>query len=394
MPCCCSATSAPRVRSVCTCAASSAWTVTWAGHGPDGAGFSARHPYARDLDLFGPGSLFQLLTRRVPRPAKRRWPTGCGALRTTDEILARQQAVAELRGRSRFPRGSGRSRRRGARWPHRRARIDGRMPALGLPAIAGVLAGLSAAGAATTVACSRRPRCRSAGRAPARLAGRARSALVACLARVGSSRLLSRIEAAVRSTSACSVELLARRRARDVRIAAGSQRIRAAARRRRTARCHRLASSGCSRSIVGARLAATTRCSRRLAPLLLVRSQAAVAIDRWHARQRAGTGVVAGRASASSRRSAALPTFAYEHPHRSLPVDRGRWPALRGRRRSRIRSSSDQVAVPNDVRLGGDATARALVSGSNMSGKSTLLRAVGMQRRARAGGRAGRARRR
>ena len=33
----------------------------WAGSGPDGARFLADHAYARDLDLFGHGSLFQLL---------------------------------------------------------------------------------------------------------------------------------------------------------------------------------------------------------------------------------------------------------------------------------------------------------------------------------------------
>src|SRR5207344_3052573 len=36
-----------------------------------------------------------------------------------------------------------------------------------------------------------------------------------------------------------------------------------------------------------------------------------------------------------------------------------------------------QTAVPNDVHLGGDCTLW-IVSGSNMSGKSTLLRAVGI----------------
>jgi DNA mismatch repair ATPase MutS len=36
------------------------------------------------------------------------------------------------------------------------------------------------------------------------------------------------------------------------------------------------------------------------------------------------------------------------------------------------------VAVPNDVRLGDDGPQLLVVSGSNMSGKSTLLRAVGL----------------
>ena len=38
---------------------------------------------------------------------------------------------------------------------------------------------------------------------------------------------------------------------------------------------------------------------------------------------------------------------------------------------------TDEVSVRNDVRLGGDAPQVIVVSGSNMSGKSTLLRAIG-----------------
>jgi DNA mismatch repair ATPase MutS len=37
----------------------------------------------------------------------------------------------------------------------------------------------------------------------------------------------------------------------------------------------------------------------------------------------------------------------------------------------------DRTPVPNDVRVGGEAPRVLLVSGSNMSGKSTLLRAIG-----------------
>src|SRR5690242_1133839 len=33
----------------------------WAGTGRDGAAFATGHAYARDLDLFGPASLFELL---------------------------------------------------------------------------------------------------------------------------------------------------------------------------------------------------------------------------------------------------------------------------------------------------------------------------------------------
>src|SRR5204862_4229282 len=38
----------------------------------------------------------------------------------------------------------------------------------------------------------------------------------------------------------------------------------------------------------------------------------------------------------------------------------------------------ERTAVRNDVRLGGSSPAALIVSGSNMSGKSTLLRALGV----------------
>ena len=61
MPSGCSASSAPGRPSASTCAASSRLDDRWAGTGRDGATFLEGHPYARDLDLFGPASLFELL---------------------------------------------------------------------------------------------------------------------------------------------------------------------------------------------------------------------------------------------------------------------------------------------------------------------------------------------
>jgi hypothetical protein len=70
----------------------------WMGEGPEGARFlDEHHPYARDLDLFGPGSLFQLMCTARTRAGEEtlaRWllnPAG------GDEARARQAAVAELR---------------------------------------------------------------------------------------------------------------------------------------------------------------------------------------------------------------------------------------------------------------------------------------------------------
>ncbi len=71
----------------------------WAGHGDAGLRFlEDAHPYARDMDLFGEGSLFELLcTTRTPWGAQTladwlRAPASPG------EIRDRQSAVAELSG--------------------------------------------------------------------------------------------------------------------------------------------------------------------------------------------------------------------------------------------------------------------------------------------------------
>ena len=93
----------------------------WAGTGRDGATFLEGHPYARDLDLFGPARCFSCSTRRAPRSAKRRSPTGCAAparaRRGARPAGGGRRAAAEAR----FPRGRRGARRRDARRPHRRA---------------------------------------------------------------------------------------------------------------------------------------------------------------------------------------------------------------------------------------------------------------------------------
>lgn len=73
----------------------------------------------------------------------------------------------------------------------------------------------------------------------------------------------------------------------------------------------------------------------------------------------------------------ALATFAAEHPDAVYPeIDAGP-PRLRGTAVTHpLLPRAD--AVGNDVALGGDAPHLAVVSGSNMSGKSTWLRAIGV----------------
>ena len=86
----------------------------------------------------------------------------------------------------------------------------------------------------------------------------------------------------------------------------------------------------------------------------------------------------------------ALATYAAEHPEDPFPEIVEGAPLLRRARRWPIRCCRRRRPCPTTCALGGRrAPHLLLVSGSNMSGKSTLLRTVGLERGARAGRRAG-----
>lgn len=72
----------------------------WHGTGARGDDFLPEgHLYAVDLDLFGEGSLFQLLTRARTRHGERRLATWLVSPALREEVLARQEAIQELRDR-------------------------------------------------------------------------------------------------------------------------------------------------------------------------------------------------------------------------------------------------------------------------------------------------------
>lgn len=72
----------------------------WQGHGARGDDHLPNdHLYATDLDLFGDGSLFQLLTRARTRHGERRLAEWLVGPAREEEIHARQEAVEELRSR-------------------------------------------------------------------------------------------------------------------------------------------------------------------------------------------------------------------------------------------------------------------------------------------------------
>jgi hypothetical protein len=72
----------------------------WIGRGPDGARFEdADHPYASDLDLFGPGSLFEYLCAARTADGESRLAEWLANTADPALIRERQQAVRELRER-------------------------------------------------------------------------------------------------------------------------------------------------------------------------------------------------------------------------------------------------------------------------------------------------------
>jgi hypothetical protein len=69
----------------------------WAGDGETGARFADdSHLFARDLDLFGDGSLFQLLSVARTRAGEQILADWLKSPASREEVMARQQAVAEL----------------------------------------------------------------------------------------------------------------------------------------------------------------------------------------------------------------------------------------------------------------------------------------------------------
>jgi hypothetical protein len=338
---------------------------TWSGTGPDGARFIGDHPYARDLDLFGAGSLFQLLDTARTEAGE---STLADWLRTpagSSEVRLRQAAVAELRDRTDFREAlailaaEAHVSRTGvlADWAlaspiglgRREAFIFGVCAALNVIAVTLLFTG-TLPGVAVVIWLF----------------------VTGGIARALRQRVwavLKRVDAAAHDLSLLE-ELLARLE----REAFSSPRL---------VELHSSLEGEHRPSVLIAQLRRfisirdlpRNEFARPFALLLFARSQAAAAIDGWHQRHRQT--LAAWLAAVGEFEAlACLGTYAYEHPADAFPeIAEGRpifdatalaHPLL-----------NEAVAVRNDVALGGDDAQVLLVSGSNMSGKSTLLRAVG-----------------
>jgi len=345
-----------------------------------------KHPYAADLDLFGPQSLFQLLCTARTAGGEAMLAAWLAAPAAPPEVRARQAAVDELRPRLDL---------REALWvagEDVRAAIDPeRLAAWGeapshlpwpwLPAplllLALVMAGLTAAW--------------TAGALPARAAG-ACAVLVVAVTGALRKRTGAVTEAIGRPESHLALLSALVRVFEDEWAGAGFQAplLRALEQRLRGARPP--AAAGAAAALGGGALASREiarlgRLARLLswdqnllfapfAYFLLWRPQLACAIEAW--RRRSGPRIAEWlRALSELEALCALATHAHDHPRRPFPelVEAGGGPCFQA-----VQLAHPLVAacVPNDVALGGEGPRLILLSGSNMSGKSTLMRTVGV----------------
>ena len=342
----------------------------WSGTGRDGGLYLAGHAYARDLDLFGPASLFELLNTTRTAAGE---GTLAGWLRATadlDEVRARQGAVDELRPMLDFREdiavlaAESRAGRTGPLAAWAAAPPDVFPAALAavlascavLTVLLGVLsyAGVVAAGWVVGWVF-------------------AESAIAALW-----NRRLHHVLHAI-ATPDHDLLLLADLLARLEREPFATPRLSALRQALLTdgvPPSRRIASL---RSLVAWGDSAHNLMFAPIAYVLLVRPQVALAIVRWH--RRYGPAVAEWlRAVGEVEALSALATFAYEHPADPFPDLVGTGPVFEAEGLGHPLLPA-ATSVRNDVRLDGvnpGGSTVFVISGSNMSGKSTLLRSVGV----------------
>ena len=340
----------------------------WSGTGATGAEYLLPdHPYAADLDLFGEGSLFQLLSAARLHAGEETLANWLLAPAVPAAIAARQTAVEDLRGRVDL---------------REQLALTGESVSAWLDT-----AGLAHWGAQPPVLSRTWPRVVAVFLALFNLAAMGAGfafdaspawAALAVVCSVAFSMIWrQRVHQVIASVNAPARHL---RLLSEVLALVESERVSAP----HLAALHaRLAATGDTASH---RIAQLTRLvdlleSRQnqvfapIALLLLWGTQLAWAIEGW--RRRSGPSLaewvaVAGEFEALS----SLAGYAFEHPADPFPDIVAGGPLIDGVALAHPLLPADRV-VPNDVELGRDARV-LVVSGSNMSGKSTLLRTVGV----------------
>ncbi len=341
----------------------------WSGSGETGERFADKsHPYSEDLDLFGKGSLFEMLSTARTKAGEGRLASWLLAPAPIPEIRARQQSVEELRPRldlredlallgeevnvgahpeelSAWARGAPVFTARQTRW---------------LQLVALVIGLFSAAAVVMWLGFGYRKTAMIALMV---------EAIFLYLYRPQIARVVAEVERPGRELALLS-EILGRLE-QERYTAPMLERLRS-----------ELDSEGKPPSQQIARLSRLIQILDSLknqffAPIafvLLIPAQLALAIERW--RQHAGAKIPQWLdAVAEIEALSSLASYAYEHPRDPFPELVEGEVCFEGESLGHPLISESR-AVRNDLRLG-SAPRTLIVSGSNMSGKSTLMRTVG-----------------
>jgi hypothetical protein len=341
----------------------------WAGTGETGEQFRvADHVYADDLDLFGRGSAFELLCTARTTMGRQTLANWLLSPATLDELRGRQRAIEELRGRLDFREELAVAGEdlHSPRQPEWLVDWSEAPPALKMPLVRIVSAVLALAAIAALVYGG--------------LSGDWTPLLaVLAIEATISYKLRNRVHSLLDAISAAADELAL--------VAAMMARIE---RERFTSEW--LATRSAGLQVAGQAPSRSLARLRRIADLangrhnlfvkfldvpLLYSVQVAFAAESW--RRQHGSSVRQWLMALGDFEAVlSLATYAYEHPGDPFPeFVPERVPAM---------FDAEQIGHPllpfthcvrNSVRLG-DPAQLQLVSGSNMSGKSTLLRAIGL----------------
>ena len=345
----------------------------WAGGGEAGLDLLQEdHPYAADLDLFGPGSVFELLCTARTRGGERTLAAWLQTPAHAQEIQARQAAVEELRPKLDLReelalRGAD---VRAGTDPDVLVNIAGQEHAGRKVSLAHIARarGLAAVLAAGSVVCLVGWQLAYWGVLPFLIAASLAGAYALGL-RSQVKRAVAGVERLLHDLSVLSDMLacLETQRFSSPRLRTLHDRLTHGVRppSRQIAQLRRLIALLESRK---------NQLFAPLAALVLWTTQVGLAIEAW--RGTSGQNIatwlaVLGEFEALS----ALAGYAYEHPADPFPELVSAGPCFEGRRLGHP-LLPEAECVRNDVRLG-DPLRVLVVSGSNMSGKSTLLRTVG-----------------
>lgn len=353
----------------------------WRGKGVSGVGFvRAEHLYARDLDVFGPGSLFELLCQCRTRAGMAELARWLCEPASAEQVVARQEAVAELTPRldlrerialaSEAVEQAGVAPEKFVEWAEagsKRSRIFSRLIApllalLWLAALLNVLLAHLYHGAADSVlwlvliSVVNYSVSRWGERAAHEAADAAELAI-----RERELVLLAALFAEIESESFAAGHLVALHRAISAEgVATHRKASRALGQLRR-----RLVWLESRHNIF----------LRIFAPFLFLTTFFVAPLERW--RERSGASVSGWLAAAGEHEALlSLASFAAEHPQARFPRFTSEEQTFYATGLTHPLLPADK-AVANDVRL--DAQQQMiLLSGANMAGKSTLLRAIGL----------------